>query len=103
MTIEASHPAFRAALGDLAAAADRLGGCRDRMAGEVGALLDGGWSGVAAEAFASGWEEWRAGAGEVLAGLLAMRDLVDRVHRDLTARDLAAAGGLAGVAGRLGR
>jgi len=101
MTIQASHPAFRAALVDLDRGVDRLTDYRDGTGREVAALLDGGWAGIAADAFDRGWEQWRAGAAEVLAALASMRDLVAGVHDDLTERDTTSAAGLSAVGGRL--
>ena len=101
MTIEASHPAFRTALADLDRGVEQLSGCRDRVSRDVATLLDGGWTGIAADAFDAGWEEWRAGAGEVLAALTVMRHLVADVHDDLTERDMGAAAALSSVGGRL--
>ncbi|MGI8667628.1 MAG: WXG100 family type VII secretion target [Jatrophihabitans sp.] len=40
-----------------------------QLAAVVTDLLGGAWSGTAASAFASGWDEWLAGSGEVLDGL----------------------------------
>lgn len=40
-----------------------------QLAAVVSDLLGGAWSGTAASAFAAGWDEWLAGAGEVLDGL----------------------------------
>ena len=71
-----------------AAAADRLRADRDRVARQVDALLDGGWSGPAATAYAEGWADWCAGAERVLDGLVTMGRLLDAVHLDLTERDL---------------
>ena len=101
MTIQASHPAFRTALADLDRGVQRLTDCRDGVSRDVATLLDGGWSGIAADAFDRGWEEWRTGAGEVLAALATMRELVDDVHADLGGRDDDAAASLASVASRL--
>ena len=55
MDVRLEHPAFRAAVADVAAAADRLRADRDRVARRVEVLLDGGWSGTAAAAYAEGW------------------------------------------------
>jgi len=102
MTIAASHPAFRTALADLDRGVERLADCRDGLARDVGDLLDGGWTGLAADAFAAGWEQWCAGAREVLAGLATMRQLVGDVHEDLSERDASSAAALAEVTARLG-
>lgn len=101
MTIQASHPAFDTALADLDRGVDRLRDSRDAISRDVATLLDGGWTGIAADAFDRSWEEWRAGAAEVLAALAAMRNLVADVHDDLTERDTATGTALASVGGRL--
>ena len=102
MDLTADHPAFRAAVADVAAAADRLRADRDRVARQVGDLLDGGWTGPAASAYAEGWSDWCAGAEQVLDGLVAMGRLLDAVHLDLGERDLDAGAGLSVLAARLG-
>ncbi|MBB6627141.1 WXG100 family type VII secretion target [Nocardioides sp. KIGAM211] len=106
MTITVDHPAFRAALADLARATERLDRSRTRAGAEVRGLLDGGWVGPAADAFAAGWAEWSDGAAAVSAGLAALRDLLDAVHRDLVAADAASQAALdrmaAGVAAACG-
>ena len=102
MELSADHPAFRAAISDVIAAADRLRDDRDRVARQVDVLLDGGWSGPAATAYAEGWDDWCAGAERVLDGLVTMGRLLDAVHRDLTERDLGARTGLDRLAARLG-
>jgi WXG100 family type VII secretion target len=101
MTIEVDHATFRAAIDDVRDGAETLRDARDRIDREVGVLLDGGWSGVAAASFAEGWSDWRAGAQDVLDGLVAMGQLLDAVHADLADRDLAAQVDLDGVARRI--
>ncbi len=102
MDVSLEHPAFRAAVADVAAAADRLRTDRDRVTRQVDVLLDGGWSGVAAAAYAESWTDWCAGAERVLDGLVAMGRLVDAVHADLTERDLGAHAALDRLTARLG-
>ena len=102
MELSADHPAFRSAVADVAAAADRLRSDRERVARQVETLLDGGWSGSAASAYAEGWSDWCAGADRVLDGLVAMGRLLDAVHVDLTERDLGAQSDLARLTARLG-
>ena len=87
MTIELDHQTFDTAVADVRAGADAFHEARQRVGREVGALLDGGWSGLAAGSFADGWADWQAAAGDVLDGLLAMGHLLDAVHADLAARD----------------
>jgi WXG100 family type VII secretion target len=100
--IHVEDPAFRAAVADVTAAAERLRGDRDRVARQVEVLYDGGWSGPAATASAEGWSDWCAGAERVLEGLVTMGRLLDAVHLDLTERDLGAQADLARLTARLG-
>jgi WXG100 family type VII secretion target len=102
MDVCLEHPAFRAAVADVAAAADRLRADRDRVTRQVDVLLDGGWSGAAAAAYAEGWADWCAGAERVLEGLVAMGRLLDAVHADLSERDLGSQSGLDRLTARLG-
>jgi len=102
MDVSLEHPAFRAAVADVAAAADRLRTDRDRVTRQVDVLLDGGWSGAAAAAYAEGWSDWCAGAERVLDGLVTMGRLLDAVHLDLTERDLGSQAGLTRLMARLG-
>lgn len=101
-TLAVDHPAFRAAVADVAAAAERLRSDRDRVTRQVDVLLDGGWTGTAAAAYAEGWSDWCAGAERVLDGLTTMGRLLDAVHLDLTDRDVGAQSGLDRLAARLG-
>ena len=100
-TISVDHPAFRGAVAELHRAADRLRGDRDRVAREVGGLLDGAWSGAAATAFAAGWADWEQAATDVLGGLVAMGELLQAVHADLTEHDLVSEAHLDQVAARI--
>jgi WXG100 family type VII secretion target len=100
--IQLDQAAFRATVVEVDAAAERLRADRDRVARQVDTLLDGGWSGSAATAYAEGWSDWCAGAERVLAGLSTMARLLDAVHVDLTERDLGAQSGLDRLTARLG-
>lgn len=102
MDVCLEHPAFRAAVADVAAASERLRTDRDRVARQVGVLLDGGWSGTAATAYAEGWSDWCTGAERVLDGLVAMGRLLDAVHLDLTEHDVGSQAGLTRLMARLG-
>jgi WXG100 family type VII secretion target len=102
MELCVDHPAFRAAVADVAAASDRLRADRDRVAHQVEVLLDGGWSGAAATSYAEAWSDWCFGAEQVLEGLVAMGQLLDAVHLDLSERDLGAQSGLDRLTARLG-
>lgn len=85
--LQLDHPSFRRAVTDVRTAAERLRSDRDRIGREVGSFLDGGWSGVAADAFTQGWADWTSASGDVLDGLDAMGALLDAVHHDLSTRD----------------
>lgn len=101
MTLQLDHATFDRTVADLRATADELRATQRRLEGEVATVLDGGWRGSAASSFAGGWEEWRAGAADVLDGLEAMAALLAAAHRDLTSTDLAAGAGLDAVASRI--
>jgi WXG100 family type VII secretion target len=70
---------------------------RDRtsvLQGEADALLSDGWQGGAAQGFAQGWQQWRAGAGEVLAALESMGQLLDTTGQNYVAVDDRSADGV---------
>ena len=100
--ITLDHTAFRAAVADVHAAADRLRDDRDRVAQEVDGLLDGGWSGAAATAYADGWDDWKQAAARVLAGLDTMGQLLEAAHVDLARSDVSSGDSIAQLAERLG-
>ncbi|GAW49852.1 MULTISPECIES: WXG100 family type VII secretion target [unclassified Nocardioides] len=100
--ITLDHTAFRAAVADVHAAADRLRDDRERVAQEVDGLLDTGWRGAAATAYAAGWDDWKQAAARVLAGLDTMGRLLDAAHADLAQSDTSSADSLARLTARLG-
>ena len=59
-------------------------------------------SGPAAIAFNQGWDDWKRSAQEVLDGLVAMADLLDATHADLTETDLVIDTGIDRLTARLG-
>ncbi|NYE38715.1 WXG100 family type VII secretion target [Nocardioides cavernae] len=85
--VQVMHAAFAKAKDDVHDAAERLRTDRSQIDGRVRGFLDSGWSGEAADSFSEAWEEWKESAGEVLAGLTAMRELLDETHRDFIASD----------------
>jgi ESAT-6 family protein len=101
--LSADHPAFRAAVADIAAAADRLRADRDQAARQVDGLLDGGWSGPAATSYAAGWSEWRAGTERVLDGLVTMGRLLADADAGLAESDRGSEAALARLMTRLTR
>lgn len=102
MTIELDHATFHGTVADVQAAVDTLRTTAEGLDREVTALLAGGWTGVAARAFADAWADWQGAAGEVRAGLLTIGQLLESVHRDLVERDRDAATAVDQVASRLG-
>jgi WXG100 family type VII secretion target len=57
------------------------------LEGEVEGLLGGGWQGGAARGFARGWEQWQAGAREVLKALSDMGRLLGDTGRNYDVMD----------------
>lgn len=60
-----------------------------QISDEVQALLSGGWVGGAASGFARGWQDWQAGAQEVLQALAAMSELLAETGRGYAAVEAA--------------
>lgn len=48
---------------------------------DVDSLLNEGWNGTAAAGFATGWQDWRTGAEDVLDALARMAALLDSTAR----------------------
>lgn len=101
MTINVEHDTFLATVEDVRRVADELRAHRDQADREVDRMLDGGWSGRAAQAFGEGWLEWRRGSEDVLRGLAALGELLSAVHADLLARDVQSGADLDAVAHRI--
>lgn len=101
MTIELEHSAFDAGVADVRAAAADIGEHRRALDREVRGLLDGAWTGAAAAGFGDAWEQWQAGAAEVVTALGAMAELLDLVHGDLADQDVASVVSLTGVGHRM--
>lgn len=102
MTIRLEHPEFHASVADVRDASTSIGAARARAGGLVAQLLDGGWSGAAATAFASAWEDWLAAAASVRHDLDGLADLLAAAHQDVTAVDQETGCGLEQLARRLG-
>lgn len=103
MELQLGYDALRVAADDVAAAVGELDGAGRRCAGEVDRLLDGGWRGAAADAFASAWSDWLAGAVEVRAALAAIGDAIATSERLATTADAGSAVDLGSLHGRVGR
>jgi WXG100 family type VII secretion target len=55
---------------------------------DVDDLLDSGWTGRSAQAFAQGWADWKHAARDTLAALDAMAELVGLAGRDYADSDV---------------
>jgi len=89
----------------MAGCAQALGGAaealRARLAeldGQVGQML-GGWRGTSGRAYASAWDLWRRGAGEVMLGLSILADAVGKAGLSFQQNESASAEVLRGVRG----
>ena len=94
--------AFHDLVADLEAIAARLRVDRDRASWQVETLLDGGWSGAAATAYAEGWAAWCDGADRVLDGLEAMTELLRGLERSFVTTDRDGAAAVDRLTARLG-
>lgn len=97
MELLLGYAALREAVGEVGSAVDVLDEACRRSAADVERLLDGGWRGAAADAFAAAWAEWLAGAGEVRAALASIGDGIEVSHRLADAADTATTSDLAGL------
>jgi WXG100 family type VII secretion target len=55
------------------------------------ALFSAGWRGQAANGFAQGWDQWQAGASDVITALREMADLLSTTGRNYATTDQSAA------------
>lgn len=97
--IDLVHDDLAAAVAELRDVADALTAARRRTDLVVDVLLDGGWSGRAADAYREGWDDWRDGCDRVVAALAAMAELIGRAHADQVSTDEHAAAALRTLAG----
>lgn len=67
--LTAERPAMVEAKRSIQGIAERLREERQALVSEMGAFLDGDWTGRAAVAFRAAFEEWSVGAADLLAGL----------------------------------
>ena len=68
---------------------------------ELDGLLGGGWQGDAADGFAQGWQQWHAGAREVLDALASMGRLLGTTGQNYELADDQSAGVLRSSGERL--
>ena len=102
MTISLEDEAFAAVLADVRRAVADLSDARVEADREVSALLDGGWSGVAAASFADGWTSWSAAARSVETALSSLASALVVARSGLVVADDQGADSMARLAGRLG-
>lgn len=102
MDVRLGEDALTDAVAGVRRALDSVDATRSRAAEHVERVLDGGWSGRAATAFADAWQDWLDGAAVVSRGLADVGEVMSAVDRDLRTTDLAAAQQSATLAGRLG-
>lgn len=79
---------------ELHAAAARLSGAGQRLQDglssvdlETRQLLGSGWKGDAASAYATGWDQWHGGAGQVVRGLQTMSELLTIAGKEYAKTD----------------
>ena len=99
--VNVTHAAFTGAIRDVRDAASRLRRDRDRINDRVSGYLGSGWTGIAADSFVEAWAEWKAGATDVLEGLVAMGELLDATHKDFIQQDDASEEAMNQVAARI--
>ena len=101
MSIRLIQSTFDVGLADVRDGADRLRQDRDDIDRRVRGFLGAGWTGVAAVAFAEAWDDWRAGADDVLDGLVAMGELLAAVQQDFVREDVESQQRLEAIAARI--
>lgn len=101
MEIVLGYDEMRAAAAEAAAVLGELEQACDRGEAEVARLLDGGWSGAAAAAFAEAWAQWCSGAVSVRSGLSALAAGVDSSERLAREADHLVTSSLERLEGRL--
>jgi len=85
--IHLGYDAFDAARSQVDDAIAKLTEARLRTSRHVGHLMDGGWSGAAADAFDDAWHDWLAGEAQVREALEQIESALASTERDLIARD----------------
>ena len=102
MELVLGYDAFDRVLGDVCDAVDSLAMTRLGVGRDVAAVLDGGWSGAAADSFADAWASWLAGAEQVEAALSSIASSLAVTRRAVTLADDAASSGSSLLSERLG-
>ena len=102
MDVLLGHHEFSLGIERVRTAVTALDETERRAARDVDRLLDGGWTGAAASAFASAWGEWLAGAAEVRLALASIAESLVAVRRELDLADLGSVAATDRVRKRLG-
>jgi WXG100 family type VII secretion target len=101
MEIVLGYDEMQAAAAEATAVLGELAQACDRSEAEVARLLDGGWSGAAAAAFAEAWAQWCSGAVSVRVGLASLASGVAASERSARETDGGVTGAMARLEGRL--
>lgn len=103
MQIHLGYDAFAAARSQVNHAVVELAEARSRTCRLVAHLMDGGWSGAAADTFDEAWHDWLAGEAQVCEALERIESALTSTERDLAARDEDAVVRLATLSQEVGR
>ena len=87
MQVTLGYDAFAAARSQVSHAVVELAEAQSRTRHQVAHLMDGGWSGAAADAFDDAWHDWLAGEAQVREALEQIESALASTERDLIARD----------------
>jgi WXG100 family type VII secretion target len=102
MDVLLGHHEFSLGIERVRAAVLQLDETERRAARDVDRLLDGGWTGAAASAFAAAWEDWLAGAADVRVALGSIAESLVVVRRELDLADLGSVAATDRIRERLG-
>jgi WXG100 family type VII secretion target len=101
-SLQLRYAALSAASGTISSVFDELTGAGQTLDGRATAFLGSGWQGQAAEAFRTGYDEWSAGAREVLAALVEMGVLIDQANQRFAGTDVGVDTAMQNLHARLG-
>jgi WXG100 family type VII secretion target len=96
------YPALAQAVAEVRTTAEELDQGRTTLHQSFGAFLGGGWTGLAAESFVEGWDDWSEGVASVLDALGSIATLLEDHGRDLHGSDDAAEWSMTNLHTRLG-
>jgi hypothetical protein len=102
MTLALEDAAYRRAQQRVDSVHVELADAQRHLSLAVGALLGGGWTGVAADRFGAGWREWESGCGRGLAGLAGMQGALEATYLATHDTDSAQGRALSLLRARLG-